>query len=59
MKLSALEEIYRVLLQHPHDAWRARHQWLYCEIRDDIARRTKRSSEEVQTAFEAAASSRP
>jgi hypothetical protein len=50
-----LESIYRALLRHPHDKWRAENQWVYCWVRDEIAARARLPEDEVQNHFEAEA----
>jgi len=53
--LLAAEIAYRALLTVPHVEWRVRHQPVYCELRDFIAKATGRDSQEVQDEFEAKA----
>lgn len=50
-----LGEIYVSLLMHPHDAWRAQNQTIYCTLRDEIAAALGIDAESVQTTFEAKA----
>jgi hypothetical protein len=51
--ITLVERAYIALLRHPHDLWRVKNQWLYCECRAYLAAATGRSEEETQELFEA------
>ncbi len=53
-----MTEVYRALLSHPMDLWRAKHQWLYAAVRDAVAEESGLTAEEVQNTYEAEAFAR-
>lgn len=50
---------YLALLRHPHDAWRARHQWIYTALRNHLAAQLGLTCNEVQDMFEWLAANPP
>ena len=52
MSRDELARVYIALLRHPHDAWRAQNQAIYCIVRDRVALERGKSSEAIQFHFE-------
>ncbi len=50
--LHLLESTYLELLRHPFDGWRTSHEWLYCQIRNRIAKLSKMDWWDVQKKYE-------